>query len=133
MEIPIPLLGYQHNLPKPQHVHMKLVAIHIVEGIMHPELGRGVHTILYLVPKKEIPPELVKTMGKEGWGLRPRYYFVKWKIVLCITMVECLGLLFVMVWLIKVNPTDLQNATVPVTFFTALVAIGLGFLQQHIA
>ncbi|KAK0721383.1 hypothetical protein B0T21DRAFT_414569 [Apiosordaria backusii] len=127
--LPDPLPGYEHGVRDPHDISMKLAAIDIVAGLECPADGRERRDMIGMLPKKQVPPSLERKSGAQGWGIRPRYGFAVWKFVLWILLTQILGFGIVAFWLVYVNNGDLQNAFVPLTFFTSLVMIVLGLPQ----
>jgi hypothetical protein len=116
-------------MPVPEHVHRIIAARNIVAGFHRPNIGQNQMSILPMIPKKNVPPALHERRGTEGWGLHAKQGFSLFKIALWIVLMQALGFTFVIFWLLFITKTDLQNAFVPVTYLTSLIALIVGISQ----
>lgn len=82
---------------------------------------------LEMIPKKV--DALLKDKGAKGWGLHAVQGWSLWKIVFWMGAFTVLGLLFVILWLVLVDPKDLQNAFTPGAFLVAILCLPLGIPQ----
>lgn len=96
----------------------------------NPKFSEGVVEILHLIPQKIVPPLLPTAVGTEGWGLHAVQGWSFLKIVSWFLVTQLVGFVFVLLWLTFVNKTDLQNAFVPLVFFTTSVMVGVGICQS---
>ncbi|KAJ4199876.1 hypothetical protein NW767_007856 [Fusarium falciforme] len=83
-----------------------------------------------MLPKKLNPPPLVKEMGQIGWGLHAKMGFSQRRLLYWMVFCLVFNVIFVVLWLVYINPTDLQNAFVPTFIATVAVTIGLGVVQM---
>jgi hypothetical protein len=67
--------------------------------------------------------------GDSAWGIHAISGFSLFKILRWIGLSLGLGAAFIVVWLVKVDRTDLQGAFVPVTFLITMVMLALGIPQ----
>ncbi|KAI0545792.1 kinase-like domain-containing protein [Xylaria curta] len=120
---------YEHGVPTPREVHMRLASLEIVQGLIDPRIGAEKDDIIRLLPRKKNPPSLLRKQGVEGWGLHARMGFSVHKFCGWIIVCFLINAAFVIVWLICINPTDLQNAFVPAFIVTTALTIGLATMQ----
>ncbi|KAH8734201.1 hypothetical protein BGZ61DRAFT_585835 [Ilyonectria robusta] len=106
--------------------HMQLMAETILQGLQKPELGRHGRAVLDGIPKLRAPPGLHKRQYNSGWGFYTTQGFCLVKILRWVGAILSPGVAFVLVWLSLISAVDLQNAFVPMSFLTSLVAIILG-------
>jgi hypothetical protein len=110
---------------------MKLLAKQLVSGLHHPRVARGEHTMIGILPRKDNPPALPLDMGTKGWGLHAKRSFHVRKFLWWLVGVFLVNAVFVVLWLVCVSPTDLQNAFVPGTIVLAFFTLGLAVLQMY--
>ncbi|KAJ8106367.1 hypothetical protein ONZ43_g7088 [Nemania bipapillata] len=128
--LPDQATGYDYDVVCDPDAEMKLAGIQIVAGLRCPEkVPQNEKMILGIIPKKLTPPRVERESRAVGWGLHAKPGFSLKKIIIWIVATELVGLVFVILWLSCINSVDLQNAFIPVTFMTMLVAIGLGIPQ----
>lgn len=125
---------WDFTLQSPEEVHMKIAEAQIIAGIHHPTLATGIKTTLEMIPKKiSVPPlggpNVHPETVAESWGMHARQRFSLWKIMAWIVSLTIIGLVFVVLWLVLIDKTDLQNAFVPYTFLATMLLIGLGVPQ----
>ena len=120
--------SYELSRITPEEVHMKIAASELIAGMYQPKGGRGKMATLIMIPKRIM---FVSANGtsSEDWGMHGLQGFSLWKILAWIVFLTVLGLAFVILWLIFIDKTDLQNAFVPFTFLATMVMIGLGVPQ----
>ena len=122
--------NYEYDLFEPMAVHMEMASkqhvIGMYKSIEHHQTQR-VGT-LAMIPKKTNTP-IDDQMGEEGWGLHAVQGYTLSKILVWIAALTILGLVFVILWLLLVDKTDLQNAFVPATFLSTMAFIGLAIPQ----
>ena len=113
---------------------MKIAASELIAGIHQPRGGRGRTTTLNMVPRR-IRNGCANGTSSDDWGSSNEWgmhalpRFSLWKILAWIASLTFLGLVFVILWLVFINRTDLQNAFIPFTFLATMVIIGLGVPQ----
>ncbi|KAI0445157.1 kinase-like domain-containing protein [Xylaria telfairii] len=127
---PITQLDYEHGVLEPLDIHMRLAGLEIVEGLLDPRIGADKKDIIKLLPRKRNPPLLNRKRGVEGWGLHARMGFSVHKFCRWIVVCFLANAAFVIVWLVCINPTDLQNAFVPASIVTTALTIGLAVMQS---
>lgn len=86
------------------------------------------NTTLPMIPKKR-EQRLNFLLGSQGWGLHAVQGFSITKILTWIASLTSLGVVFIIMWLVFINKTDLQNAFIPVGFFMTMIALALGIPQ----
>ncbi|SCO53165.1 uncharacterized protein FFMR_11394 [Fusarium fujikuroi] len=129
-ELPPPATPfYNHSIPLPHGVHMRTAEQQMVFGLRDPKKGRGETTIIDMLPKKTNPPPFSKRVSEPGWGLHAKMGFSQRRFLAWLTFCIILGGIFVVAWLVLINPTDLQNAFIPSFIFAALLTIAMGLLQ----
>ncbi|KAL6399804.1 serine/threonine protein kinase [Ilyonectria robusta] len=121
---------YEHSVPQPYDVHMRAAGEQIVFGLKDPKLAEGETTIINMLPKKVNPPPFVKQMGQAGWGLHVKMGFSQRRFLAWLLICTVVNGIFVIVWLTKINPTDLQNAVVPATIATVALTFGCTVMQM---
>ncbi|UPK95247.1 hypothetical protein LCI18_006182 [Fusarium solani-melongenae] len=120
---------YTHAVPPPHDVQMRAARKQMVLGLMYPSKGKGKKTIISMLPKKLNPPPLLREMGQVGWGLHAKMGFSQWRFPYWLIFCFVFNIVFVVLWLVYISPTDLQNAFVPTFIATVAVTIGLGVVQ----
>ena len=121
---------WDYTLLSPEEVHMKIAEAQIIAGIHRPALASGIRTTLEMIPKKiSTRPQGGPNVHPESWGMHARQRFSLWKIMAWIGTMTIIGLVFVVLWLVFIDKTDLQNAFVPYTFLATMVLIGMGVPQ----
>jgi hypothetical protein len=128
-ELPSHRAEYDFEMPQPEDVYTRIASHHIAAGLKSPNSSEFAVEILPLVPKRLVPPLLPKTMGTEGWDLHAIQGWSFLKITSWFIMTHFIGFIFVFFWLGFVNKMDLQNAFIPLTFFTASVMVSFGICQ----
>lgn len=118
---------YEYVLFQPELVHMAIASRQILAGIHDPSKVEGNNT-LEMIPKK-VDALLKPDKGAEGWGLHAVQGWSLWKIVFWMSAFTVLGLLFVVLWLVLVDPKDLQNAFTPGAFLAGMLCLALGIPQ----
>ena len=109
---------------------MKIAEAQIVAGIHGSVLASGLTNTLEMIPKKlATPPQGGPNVHLESWGMHARQRFSLWKIMAWLVSLTIMGLVFVILWLVFIDKTDLQNAFVPYTFLATMVLIGIGVPQ----
>lgn len=121
---------YEHSVPEPYDVHMRAAGEQIVFGLKDPKLAEGETTIINMLPKKVNPPPFVKQMGQAGWGLHVKMGFSQRRFLAWLLFCTVGNGIFVIVWLTKINPTDLQNAVVPATIATVALTFACTVMQM---
>ncbi|KAH6898373.1 hypothetical protein B0T10DRAFT_543346 [Thelonectria olida] len=116
---------YGHSVPEPLDIQMKAAAAQMVSGLMHPNRARGETDIVNMLPKKTNPPPFTKKVGEVGWGIHAQMGFSLRKFLVCSLVCLILCVIFAGLWIVYINPTDLQNALVPGFLTVAGIAIGL--------
>lgn len=119
--------GYEYSLTQSESVHMLIAAEQIIEGIRYPDRVSGLQTF-FLVPKR-LDPVPTWVMGVEGWGIHAVQGWSLWKVVSWFGAVTVIGMVFVVLWLIYVSKTDLQNAFIPIMFLLTMMMIVMGVPQ----
>ena len=120
---------YEYDLFKPEEVHMAIAAEQIVTGMYEKSNAYyQARKVLAMIPKHKNLP-LGNHMGVEGWGLHAIHGFSLRKILYWIVAVTAVGLIFVILWLIFMNKTDLQNVFAPAMFLGTLIMMGLAIPQ----
>ena len=122
---------WHYKLVSPEEVHMKIAEAQIIAGIHGSVLASGLTNTLEMIPKKlATPPQGGPDVNEPGsWGMHARQRFSLWKIMAWIVSLTIIGLVFVILWLVFIDRTDLQNAFVPYTFLATMVLIGMGVPQ----
>jgi len=74
-------------------------------------------------------PSILKIDGHQGWGIHAvqgysLVKFLNWMMVLTI-----LGMVFMVLWLVKIDEKDLVNALAPLVLFYTTVLVFLGVPQ----
>ncbi|KAF5539216.1 serine threonine kinase [Fusarium napiforme] len=129
-ELPPPTTPfYNHSVPLPHDFHMRAAGLQIVFGLRDPKKGRGETTIIDMLPKKRNPPPFSKRISEPGWGLHAKMGFSQRRFLAWLLFCIILGGIFVVIWLVFINPTDLQNAFIPSFLFAALLTLAMGLLQ----
>jgi hypothetical protein len=128
-EVPSQRVDYDFEMPEPEDIQAKIASCTIAAGLKNPNSSEGTMEILRLIPKKKVPPLLPKAPGTEGWGLHAIQGWSLFKILAWYIATQVLGLVFFSIWLGFVNKTDLQNAFIPLTFFTTSFMVGFGICQ----
>ncbi|PVH76106.1 kinase-like protein [Cadophora sp. DSE1049] len=127
VELP-PSKDYDYELISPDEVHMNIASKQILRGFSKREWGYHLTTTLSLIPKKK-DSTLNFNMGSQGWGLHAIEGFSLTKILIWVAVLNGVGIAFVVLWLVFVSKTDLQNAFVPVTYFMTVILLGLAVPQ----
>ncbi|RBA18502.1 serine/threonine protein kinase [Fusarium proliferatum] len=129
-ELPPPTTPfYDHSVPLPHDFHVRAAGLQMVFGLRDPKKGRGETTIVDMLPKKRNPPPFSKRISEPGWGLHAKMGFSQRRFLAWLVFCIVLGGIFVVAWLVLINPTDLQNAFIPSFLFAALLTIAMGLLQ----
>ncbi|KAG4277154.1 serine/threonine protein kinase [Fusarium proliferatum] len=129
-ELPPPTTPfYNHSVPLPHDFHMRAAGLQMVFGLRDPKKGRGETTIVDMLPKKRNPPPFSKRISEPGWGLHAKMGFSQRRFLAWLVFCIILGGIFVVFWLIFINKTDLQNASIPTFLFVAILTVALGLLQ----
>ncbi|KAL1961902.1 hypothetical protein VTN77DRAFT_935 [Rasamsonia byssochlamydoides] len=118
---------YEYSLLHPEAVHMAIASQQIIAGMYNPAKLWG-NTTIAMIPKKT-DSTLASDVGTEGWGLYAVQGWSLWKIVLWICACNFIGMVFVVLWLVLVDKTDLQNAFVPATFLVTMLCLAIGIPQ----
>ena len=131
---PFPSTSYEISRLTPEEVHMKIAASELIADIHQPHGARGRTTTLNMIPKRIRNERANGTSSddwgsSEEWGMHALPRFSLWKILAWIASLAILGLVFVIFWLVFIDKTDLQNASIPFTFLATMVMIGLGIPQ----
>lgn len=126
---PVSARDYTHSVPSPRNIQMRAARKQMVRGLKYPKKERGKTTITSMLPKKQNPPPFARDMGKFGWGLHAKMGFSQWRFLCWLIGCFILNVIFVALWLVYVNSTDLQNAFVPAAFSTAVLTFGLAVIQ----
>ncbi|CZR59541.1 uncharacterized protein PAC_09435 [Phialocephala subalpina] len=113
---------------RPERVHMAIAAEQLIIGMSYPEKFSGSSSTISMIPKSTRPP-LPLDAGSEGWGLHGLQRFSLMKILAWVIGLWIFGLVFVILWLVFVSKTDLQNTFIPFTFLASMVMLGLGVPQ----
>ncbi|KAK8126986.1 uncharacterized protein PG998_002745 [Apiospora kogelbergensis] len=129
-ELPQRKDGYEHSMPKPENLQMRLMAAQIVQGLANPADAAGERRAVQALPKKLIPPPRILRMGEPGWGIELRMGFSPWKFGCWLCICAFLTLGFVVLWLVLVNKTDLPAAFVPVNFVLNIVTLTFAVMQM---
>ncbi|KAJ4046559.1 hypothetical protein NW753_009380 [Fusarium oxysporum] len=129
-ELPPPATPfYNHSVPLPHDFHMRAAGLQMVFGLRDPKKGSGETTIIDMLPKKTNPPPFPRRISEPGWGLHAKMGFSQRRFLAWLFFCIVLGGIFVVVWLVFINPTDLQNAFIPSFLFATLLTIAMGLLQ----
>ncbi|KAF5651367.1 serine threonine kinase [Fusarium tjaetaba] len=129
-ELPPPATPfYNHSVPLPHDFHMRAAGLQMVFGLRDPRKGRGETTIISMLPNKRNPPPFSKRISEPGWGLHAKMGFSQRRFLAWLFLCIILGGIFVVIWLVFINPTDLQNAFIPSFLFAALLTGAMGLLQ----
>ncbi|KAF5692856.1 serine threonine kinase [Fusarium denticulatum] len=129
-ELPPPATPlYNHSVPLPHDFHMRAAGLQMVFGLRDPKKGRGETTIIDMLPKKRNPPPFSKRISEPGWGLHAKMGFSQRRFLAWLAFCIVLGGIFVVLWLVSINPTDLQNAFIPSFLLAALLTLAMGLLQ----
>ncbi|RKL01723.1 hypothetical protein BFJ71_g5052 [Fusarium oxysporum] len=129
-ELPPPATPfYNHSVPLPHDFHMRAAGLQMVFGLRDPKKGSGETTIIDMLPKKTNPPPFPRRISEPGWGLHAKMGFSQRRFLAWLLFCIVLGGIFVVVWLVFINPTDLQNAFIPSFLFATLLTIAMGLLQ----
>ncbi|PNP79455.1 hypothetical protein FNYG_07071 [Fusarium nygamai] len=129
-ELPPPATPfYNHSVPLPHDFHMRAAGLQMVFGLRDTKKGRGETTIINMLPKKSNPPPFSKRISEPGWGLHAKMGFSQRRFLAWLAFCIILGGIFVVLWLVFINPTDLQNAFIPSFLFAALLTVAMGLLQ----
>lgn len=99
---------------------MAIASRQILAGIHDPSELEGNNTLEMISKKVDA---LLKDKGAEGWGLHAVQGWSLWKVILWMGAFTLLGLLFVILWLVLVDPKDLQNAFTPGAFLVAMLCL----------
>ncbi|KAL4908363.1 hypothetical protein BDW74DRAFT_100086 [Aspergillus multicolor] len=118
---------YEYTLFQPELVHMAIASKQILAGMHNPAMVEGSDTV-EMIPKK-VDALLEQQKGAEGWGLHAVQGWSLYKIVVWMGTFTLIGLLFVMLWLVLVDPKDLQNAFAPGMFLAAMLCLAVGVPQ----
>lgn len=121
--------GYEYLLCSSQiglDEHMQIMAEIILHGLQDPHLGLGSRAVLQGIPKLRTPPGILKKQLNSGCGFYAIQGYCLMKILFWVGVMLSPGLAFILVWLSVVGALDLQNAFVPITFLSGLIAIILG-------
>lgn len=121
-------VGYEFDLQRSEVVHMALASEQLVVGMHYPNKFRGSASTLSMIPKFTDAP-LSLDAGAEGWGVHALQRFSLTKIIWWIAGITLFGFIFVVLWLVYVSRTDLQNAFVPYTFLASMLVFGLAIPQ----
>jgi hypothetical protein len=104
-----------------EEVHVAIAAEQIIYLMHHADQPNAIRETLALVPKKSEKHLSKSTLGPdEGWEIRALQRWALYQILTSIGTLTALGFTFVVLWLVIVNKTDLQNAFVPVTFLATM-------------
>ncbi|KAK2692548.1 hypothetical protein QWA68_007421 [Fusarium oxysporum] len=129
-ELPPPATPfYNHSVPLPHDFHMRAAGLQMVFGLRDPKKGSGETTIIDMLPKKTNPPPFPRRISEPGWGLHAKMGFSQRRFLAWLFFCIVLGGIFVVVWLVFINPTDLQNAFIPSFLFATLLTIAMELLQ----
>ena len=122
---------WHYRLVSPEEVHLKIAEAQIIAGIHGSVLASGFTNTLEMIPKNlATPSQGGPDVNEPGsWGMHARQRFSLWKIMAWIVSLTIIGLVFVILWLVFIDRTDLQNAFVPYTFLATMVLIGMGVPQ----
>lgn len=105
---------------------MQIMAEIIIHGIRDPELGKKSNAVLQGIPKLKTPPGMEMKQWNSGCGFYAVQGYCLMKILFWVGVMLSPALAFIVVWLSVVGALDLQNAFVPITFLSGLIAIVLG-------
>ncbi|KAI0973416.1 hypothetical protein F4678DRAFT_26520 [Xylaria arbuscula] len=128
---PTTQIEYEHGIPEPFDIQMRLAGIEMVEGLLNPHIGVHKKDIIQLLPRRRKPPSLDRKKGVEGWGIHAKMQFSAHKFCRWIVVCFLANAAFVTVWLVCIKPTDLQNAFVPAFIVTTALTIGLAMIQSQ--
>ncbi|OBS29445.1 hypothetical protein FPOA_03381 [Fusarium poae] len=129
-ELPPPTTPfYNHSVPSPHDFHMRAIGLQMVFGLRDPKKGRGERSIIGMLPKKKNPPPFSRRISEPGWGLHAKMGFSQRRFIVWLLLCVVLCAAFVVLWLVFISKTDLQNAFVPSALGAALLVIPLGLLQ----
>lgn len=118
---------YEYVLTKPKIVHMAMASVQIVAGMHDPSKVEG-NSTLEMIPKK-VDALLEPDKGAEGWGLHAVQGWSMWKIVFWFGALGMVGMLFMVLWLVLVDPKDLQNAFTPVMALMTILGLAVAIPQ----
>ncbi|KAI8307527.1 protein kinase [Colletotrichum sp. SAR11_240] len=121
--------GYEYLIHSQQmglDEHMQIMAEIILHGIQVPDRVKGSKAVLQGIPKLRTPPGILKKQLNSGCGFYAIQGYCLTKILFWVGVMLSPGLAFIVVWLSVVGALDLQNAFVPITFLSGLIAIILG-------
>jgi hypothetical protein len=110
---------WDYILTKPEEVHMLIAARQVTTGLANPKCSNNMRQTLNMIPKKSDGP-LDPKHGACGWGMRAVQGYSLKKILCYFIFVLVLGLVFVVLWLVFVSKTDLQNAIIVPTWLFAV-------------
>ncbi|EQB46658.1 hypothetical protein CGLO_14290 [Colletotrichum gloeosporioides Cg-14] len=111
--------------------HMMAMAETIQQGLKNPDLGLKERSVINGLPKLRSPPGIIREQGKSGCGFHTTQGYCLIKVLFWAGVMFLPGLAFIILWLLKVDALDLQNAFVPITFLAAVIAIILGITQMR--
>lgn len=123
---------YEHSVPSPEDIQMKILAHEIVQGLMRPKQVQGQRYTIEVLPKRKSPPYFQKQRAAEGWGIRVTMGFSVRKFARWLTGCMLASAVFAAVWLSCINKTDLQNAFVPPTLFLTFLSTILVMMQSPV-
>ena len=74
-------------------------------------------------------PSILEIDGHQGWGIHAVQGYSLMKFLNWMMVLTVLGMVFLVVWLVKVDEKDLVNALAPLMFFYTTVLVVLGIPQ----
>jgi hypothetical protein len=133
---------YEYLEIPPPTTHMKITAKQIIKGLKGKDAQHGSTSTLNAVPKHLFASsgtQLYQAPGmgwkqyKHAWGICAVQGWALHKILLSVMIILIIGLGFLVVWLVCISKTDLQNGSVPLVLMLTMVCLisGLfGFFQS---
>lgn len=104
---------------------MKFIGDNIRAGLLKPDLGAGLSTVLNGIPKRSVPPLLERRAQRSGWAFQAGRGLCLWRIISWCLVIILSGVAFIPFWLTAIDKLDLQNAFVPVMFLVSFVTVCL--------
>jgi hypothetical protein len=119
---------YDYTPILPEEIHIAIAAKQVLAGMHASKRTIHMNTTLPMIPKKR-EQRLNFLLGSQGWGLHAVQGFSITRILTWIASLTSLGVVFIIMCLVFINKTDLQNAFIPVGFFMTMIALALGIPQ----
>lgn len=120
---------YEHGFLDPQDVHMKIAAVQMIAGLAKPQSAHREQTIVRILPRKILPPQFTRQGRARGWGVYAKTGYSVKKILWWLIHGVVFVVVFAVVWLARVEKTDLQNAFTPATLFFTVITILVAVAQ----